>query len=96
MFDYLSLLSHFKDAAIHAPSFVASFLPAVDTSLCNTGEVRLVGRPSYGRVEVCVGRKWGTVCSAQFDRLDAAVICRQLDLPTEGVLLVISKASSEL
>ena len=60
------------------------FLWLVDTSSCTPGDVRLVGRPSTGRLEVCWRSRWGSVCSSQFDRLDAAVVCRQLNLPSEG------------
>ena len=61
-------------------------------SNCSNGEVRLVGGATEqeGRVEVCVNRIWGTVCSstqqlqhagrlhAQWDIRDARVVCNQL------------------
>ncbi|KXZ55107.1 hypothetical protein GPECTOR_3g260 [Gonium pectorale] len=46
------------------------------------GSVRLVGSagasPPAGSVQVCIGRKWGTVCDSGWDDADASVACRQL------------------
>ena len=32
-----------------------------------------------GRVEVCINRVWGTVCSQQFSEVDAQVVCSQMN-----------------
>ena len=62
----------------------------ITSSNCSDGDVRLVdGSVDYeGRVEVCINRVWGTVCSttyrysysyySRWDVNDAKVVCRQL------------------
>ncbi len=47
---------------------------------CTYGDLRLVGGTSdlEGRLEVCAGGRWGTVCDDEFNEIDASVVCRQL------------------
>ena len=47
---------------------------------CTEGQVRLVGGDgrNEGRVEVCEGGKWGTVCHGLWSHREAQVVCRQL------------------
>ena len=66
-----------------------STAPSTEASDCVDGDVRLVGgaNVTLGRVEVCINNAWGTVCNRRFGAKDAQVICRQLNLPTEGICL---------
>ncbi|CAI8040127.1 Neurotrypsin, partial [Geodia barretti] len=57
---------------------------------CGDGEVRLDGgfTSSTGRVEVCMDRRWGGVCSDGFDMKDARVVCSELDFnPGDGAII---------
>ena len=53
---------------------------------CQDGDVRLVdGQSAYeGRVEVCIGQRWGTVCNTGWSTEDSEVVCQQLGYPPTG------------
>ena len=34
--------------------------------------------PDDGRVEICIGKLWGSICDDNWDIRDAIVVCRQL------------------
>ncbi len=54
---------------------------------CTEGDIRLVGRlnSNEGRVEICIGNEYGTICDQAWDTTDASVVCRQLGLSNTGI-----------
>ena len=61
-------------------SYSISCAANVTGSVCNYGDVRLVGGSELweGTVEICVNNSWGTVCDDSWSNDDASVVCVQL------------------
>ena len=57
---------------------------------CVEGSLRLVGGATEleGAVEACVNGLWGYIGDGGWNDADAEVVCRQLGLPTGGIIIV--------
>ena len=71
------------DSNTTAPSTCSSdagvFCPDPAPSVCQTGRMRLAGDVGdEGRLEVCVGGQWGTVCDDSWNDFGATIACSQL------------------
>lgn len=59
---------------------------AARATVCMDGDIRLSGGSSAneGRVEICMGNHYGTVCDQSWNDADAAVVCSQLGFSKKG------------
>ena len=62
---------------------------AVSEAVCKTGEVQLLGgaTSNEGRVQVCYGGIWGSICGTLWDSKGAAVVCQQLGFSGQGTCI---------
>ena len=54
---------------------------------CEDGVIRLVEGVTdrEGRLEVCLGQRWGTICDYVFHVVDAQTVCKQLGYSATGI-----------
>ena len=61
------------------------YLGGIEPTTCEDGAIRLTGKSSNrGRVEICRGNVWGSVCRGQITREDASVMCKTLGYSNVG------------
>ena len=81
-----------SDVQVSSHSLIINHIPcstslnAVINDTCLEGDVRLVGGQDQfeGRVEICLGGVWGTVCDNIWGPVIVWVLCRQLGYASDG------------
>eukprot|EP00731_Ephydatia_muelleri_P030938 Em0022g452a len=75
---FSTLCTHQRDAGV---------ICKANTTLCQNGSVRLTSGTSHmGRLEVCLGGTFGSVCDENWNTTGASVVCRQLGLSSQGAM----------
>lgn len=66
--------------------YTNTFISMFTETCTNVGQLRLVGGTlaSEGRIEICLGGSWGTICDDFWDANEAQVACRQLGYSPSG------------
>lgn len=67
-------------------TLVHSCALADNSTNCDLGAMRLVGGANEleGRVEICLGGVWGSICDDFWSTQDASVACKQLNFSSQG------------
>ena len=65
---------------------------------CEVNSIRLVGGQNKfeGRVEVCQGGKWKTVCNNGWEDREARVVCRQLGFAEDTLRSELFRVEKQL
>lgn len=72
-------------------NYILSHTTLATSVECSDGDVQLVSgaSESEGRLQVCMGGLWGTVCDGDgtWGTEEAAVVCQQLGYSSQGQIL---------
>ena len=58
--------------------YACFFLTQIDTAPCDDGDIRLQTEGTMGPLQVCVSKRWASVCYHRWFDVAPSVICRQL------------------
>ena len=74
---------------MYSNNIITYYVDVLEPVPCEDGDIRLAGNSTnQGRVEICRGNVWGSVCHLNNHRvIDALVMCRMLGYNSLGKLL---------
>lgn len=81
------LITRYSNYSNHACDCHCNFHGNNRTNICSyNGDIRLVNGagPYEGRVEICYGGEWKTVCDDYWNTFSARIVCAQLNYPPQG------------